>query len=83
MKLFSSRAAHVFFTTPATRAQVSWADLERLLREKADACGLAELESSCVKVAALERVELGLARAVGMEEVLYRVPCVCFSGVAL
>lgn len=48
---------------------MSWQDFERFLREKADASDLAELEASCATVAALERVELGLARAAGMEEV--------------
>lgn len=48
---------------------MSWQDFERFLREKADASALAELEANCPTVAALERVELGLARAVGMEEV--------------
>lgn len=51
---------------------MSWPDFERLLREKADASAVAELEAGCSTVAALERVELGLARAVGMEEVRVR-----------
>eukprot|EP00752_Nemacystus_decipiens_P003626 g3342.t2 len=54
-------------TSLATK--VSWQDFERFLREKADASALAEVEASCATVAALERVELGLARTVGMEEV--------------
>lgn len=48
---------------------MSWQDFERFLREKADVSALAELEANCSTVAALERVELGMARAVGMEEV--------------
>lgn len=53
------------------RQQVFWPDVERLLREKADASALTELSETCATAAALERVELGLARTVGMEEVLY------------
>lgn len=49
--------------------KVSWHDLELLLREKADATVLTELDENFATRAALERVELGLARAVGMEEV--------------
>ncbi|CAB1116935.1 unnamed protein product [Ectocarpus sp. CCAP 1310/34] len=50
-------------------APVSWVDFERLLRDKADASALSELDANCATSAALERVEIGLARAAGMEEV--------------
>ncbi|CAM9506680.1 unnamed protein product [Ectocarpus sp. 4 AP-2014] len=49
--------------------KVSWADFERLLRDKADVSALSELDANCATSAALERVEIGLARAAGMEEV--------------
>eukprot|EP00904_Undaria_pinnatifida_P008327 jgi/Undpi1/4624/HiC_scaffold_18.g07978.m1 len=49
--------------------KVPWPDFERLLREKADASALTEINSTCATSAALERVELALARSVGMEEV--------------
>lgn len=49
--------------------QVSWPDFERLLREKADASVLADLSANCPTSAAVERLEMGLTRAVGMEEV--------------
>ncbi|CAM9900245.1 unnamed protein product, partial [Ectocarpus fasciculatus] len=49
--------------------KVSWTDFERLLRDKADVSALSELDANCATSAALERVEIGLARAAGMEEV--------------
>ncbi|CAN0012370.1 unnamed protein product [Scytosiphon promiscuus] len=49
--------------------KVSWADFERLLRDKADASALADLSANCSTSATVERLEIGLARAVGMEEV--------------
>ncbi|CAM9739027.1 unnamed protein product [Ectocarpus sp. 12 AP-2014] len=49
--------------------KVSWVDFERLLRDKADVSALSELDANCATSAALERVEIGLARAAGMEEV--------------
>ncbi|CAM9300985.1 unnamed protein product [Ectocarpus sp. 12 AP-2014] len=49
--------------------KVSWVDFERLLRDKADVSALSELDANCATSAALERVEIGLAGAAGMEEV--------------
>lgn len=49
--------------------EVSWPDFERLLRDKADASSLADLSANCSTSATVERLEIGLARAVGMEEV--------------
>lgn len=63
--------------TRAARQQVPWPDFERLLREKADASALTEINSTCATSAALERVELALARSVGMEEVLDLCSFVC------
>lgn len=47
--------------------------MERLLREKADTSVLAELGANCVSTTAFERMELGQAKAVGMEEVRQRI----------
>lgn len=60
----------------AMSEQVSWVDLERLLRDKADVDAVAELEANCTSAVVLERVEKGLARAVGMEEVWFSY---CYS----
>lgn len=59
----------IVFACSSAFSKVTWLDLERLLREKADAAALAELEKTCTTSVALERVELGLSRAVGLEEV--------------
>lgn len=58
------------FVSSMLVGQVSWPDLERLLQEKTDASVVKELGANFASTAAaLERVELSLARTVEMEEV--------------